>query len=249
MIKKVLYYSLFQKEIKWCIMNIEVQDRGCCDMTNNEQSKASVLGEIFWSFCKISPISFGGGYAMIPAIEKEVVEKRQWMDEDEISGALSIAASAPGGIGVNAATIIGYRVAGIQGAIAAVAGIGLPNFFIMMALTISYVAVEGSVKASAAFEGIHMAVVAFIAVAGWRMLKSAVHDKSTLVIAAGALAALLFTSLHPALLLLFGTLAGVWIFKMKEKLQGVSVQLKNSGRSVPGSAPVLTGQYMWGDGI
>lgn len=230
-------------------MNIEANDRGCCDMTNNEQNKTTVLGQIFWSFCKISPISFGGGYAMIPAIEKEVVEQRKWMDEEEISGALSIAGSAPGGIGVNAATIIGYRVAGLKGAVAAIIGIGLPTFVIMMALAIGYTSVEDSVKASAAFEGIHSAVVAFIAVAGWRMLKSAVHDKSTLIIVAGALAALLFTSIHPALLLLIGTIVGIWIFKMKEKLKDVPPPTKTGGRTAPVPGPIQAGQYIWGDGI
>jgi chromate transporter len=228
-------------------MDIEVRDRGCCDMTNNEQIR--ILGQIFWSFCKISPISFGGGYAMIPAIEREVVEKRQWMDEVEISGALSIAGSAPGGIGINAATLIGYRLAGIPGALVAIVGMGLPTFIIMLLLTIGYASVEDSVKASAAFEGIHSAVVAFIAIAGWRMLKSAIHDKSTLLIVSTGLAALLFTSMHPALLLLVGTFAGLWIFKIKEKLNVRSTGFKMGKRTIPGSNSAVAGQFMWGDGI
>jgi chromate transporter len=218
-------------------------------MKNIESNKVSLLWQIFWSFCKISPITFGGGFAMIPVIEKEVVEIRQWMDEDEISGALSIAGSAPGGIGVNAATLIGYRVAGIQGAVAAVIGIGLPNFIIMLALTIGYAAVQQSTKVSAAFEGIHSAVVAFIAVAGWRMLRGAVHDKSTLLIVVGGLSALLFTHLHPALLLLTGVLAGISMFNLKEKLHTMHTDHKGSLRTAVGTMPVPTGQYMWGDGI
>ncbi|WP_207952883.1 chromate transporter [Paenibacillus agricola] len=212
-------------------------------------SSKALLGEIFWSFCKISPISFGGGYAMIPAIEKEIVEKRQWMDEEEISGALSIAGSAPGGIGINAATLIGYRIAGIQGAIAAIIGMGLPTFIIMLSLTIGYASVENSVKASAAFEGIHSAVVAFIVIAGWRMLKSAIHDKSTLLIVTAGLVALLFTTMHPALLLLIGTTAGLWILKIKEKLHIQSTGFKSGKSAIPGSNSAMAGQFMWGDGI
>jgi chromate transporter len=218
-------------------------------MNNIGSNKASLLWQIFWSFCKISPITFGGGYAMIPVIEKEIVEVRQWMDEDEISGALSIAGSAPGGIGVNAATLIGYRVAGLQGATAAIIGIGLPNFIIMLALTIGYSAVQSSIKVSAAFEGIHSAVVAFIAVAGWKMFKSAVHDKSTLFIIVGALATLLFTGMHPALLLLIGTLTGIWIFKLKERLHGTMTDELKVKHTVSGTLPVPNGQYIWGDGI
>jgi chromate transporter len=211
--------------------------------------KAMVLGQICWSFSKISPISFGGGYAMIPAIEKEVVEKRQWMDEQEISGAISLAGSAPGGIGVNASILIGYRVAGIPGAIAAVLGMGLPNFIIMLALAVGYATVEDSVKASAAFEGIHSAIVAFITIAGWRMLKSAIRDKTTLFIVSASLAALLFTSMHPALLLLIGTLVGVWLFKIKEKLKLQSARSNLQKHTTEGSQAAVVNQFMWGDGI
>ncbi|WP_282941147.1 chromate transporter [Paenibacillus sp. RC67] len=216
-------------------------------MKRGEKGKASLLWELFWSFCKISPITFGGGYAMIPAIEKEIVEQRQWMDADEISGALSIAGSAPGGIGVNAATLIGYRLAGIKGAIAAVMGISLPTFVIMLILTIGYSAVQDSKKVAAAFEGIHAAVVAFIAVAGWRMWRSAVHDKTTLLIILGALAALMFSGVHPAILLLIGTLVGVIAFKWKEKL-GAVVAADAKKQEIPTPAPAA-GQYIWGDGI
>lgn len=217
-------------------------------MLKRETKKASLLWGLFWSFCKISPITFGGGYAMIPAIEKEIVEQRQWMDEDEISDALSIAGSAPGGIGVNAATLIGYRLGGFQGAIAAVIGISLPTFAIMLLLTIGYSAVQDSGKVTAAFEGIHAAVVAFIAVAGWRMWKSAVHDKTTLVIILAALAALWFSGLHPAILLLLGTLAGIIVYKWKEKLGTFTAEHKKQQQDIPASAPAA-GQYIWGDGI
>jgi chromate transporter len=223
--------------------------QGMLHMKPIESNKASILWQIFWTFCKISPVTFGGGYAMIPAIEKEVVETRQWMNEDEISGALSIAGSAPGGIGVNAATLIGYRVAGLRGAAAAVIGMGLPNFIIMLALAVCYSAVQESAKVSAAFEGIQSAVVAFIAVAGIRMVKSAVHDKSTLLLVAGGLAALLFTSIHPAFLLLIGTLCGLWIFMLKEKLHLTKTDDNGSKRTTTVKLPVTTGQYMWGDGI
>lgn len=218
-------------------------------MKRGETGKASLLWALFWSFCKISPITFGGGYAMIPAIEKEIVEQRQWMDTDEISDALSIAGSAPGGIGVNAATLIGYRLAGIKGAIAAVMGISLPTFVIMLILTIGYSAVQDSKKVAAAFEGIHAAVVAFIAVAGWRMWRSAVHDKTTLLIILGALAALMFSGLHPAILLLLGTLVGVLAYKWKEKL-GIIVAAADTKHQKEIPAPVpAAGQYIWGDGI
>ncbi|MDF2962638.1 MAG: chromate transporter [Paenibacillus sp.] len=218
-------------------------------MNITEVKHTTLLWHIFWSFCKISPVSFGGGYAMIPAIEKEIVESRQWMDEDEMSDVLSIAGSSPGGIGVNAATLTGYKLAGLQGSIAAVLGISLPNFIIMLALTIGYSAIHNAPKVTAAFAGIHSAVVAFIAVAGWRMWKSAVYDKSTLIIALGALAALLFSNLHPAVLLVIGTLLGIVLFKWQEKLGTIVTKEVKKEKQPPGHNPIVSGQYIWGDGI
>ncbi|MCR8629715.1 chromate transporter [Paenibacillus radicis (ex Xue et al. 2023)] len=217
---------------------------------NITEKHTTLLWHIFWSFCKISPVSFGGGYAMIPAIEKEIVENRQWMDEDEMSDVLSIAGSSPGGIGVNASTLTGYRLAGLRGAIAAVLGISLPNFIIMLALTIGYSAVQNMPKVTAAFEGIHAAVVAFIAIAGWRMWRSAIYDKSTLFIVIGSLCALLFSNIHPALLLLIGTLLGIAIYKWQQKLGTlVTKEIKADKKPTSGQNPILAGQYIWGDGI
>jgi len=211
--------------------------------------KASLLWNLLISFSKISPVTFGGGYAMIPVIEKEIVETRAWMDSEEMNDVLSIASSAPGGIGVNTATLIGFRLAGLPGAIAAVLGISLPTFVIMLLLTIGYSVVQDNRKITAAFEGIHAAVVAFIAVSGWRMWKSAVYDKTTMLIVLGGLAGLLFTGLHPALLLLMGTAAGYAVYKWKEKW-GVFLSRETSAKTkTRASAVVDPGQYIWGDGI
>jgi chromate transporter len=225
------------------------QEQGLLTMNGMVKDKAVLLWQIGWSFCKISPISFGGGYAMIPSIEKEIVETRRWMDADEMSDVLSIAGSAPGGIGVNAAALTGYRLAGIQGMLAAVLGIVLPNFLIMLALTIGYSAVKDSGKVTAAFEGIHAAVVAFIAVAAFRMWKSAVYDVSTLLLAAAALAALLLSGMHPALLLLIGTLSGVALYIWHEKLGRVMSERAGKRTAVSGTGAASAGQYIWGDGI
>jgi chromate transporter len=217
------------------------------NITNTKPT--SMLWKIFWSFCKISPLSFGGGYAMIPVIQKEIVEHRKWMDEEEMSDVMSIAGSSPGGIGVNAATLTGYRLAGTSGGIAAVLGISLPNFIMMLALTIGYAFIRDLPKVTAAFEGIHAAVVAFIVIAFWRMWKSAVHDKATLLIFLGAMAALIFTSMHPAVLLLIGTVLGILLYKWQEKLGIHAGKHGKKDQTGPANTPILSGQYIWGDGI
>jgi len=220
-------------------------------MNRGDNGKASLLFHIFWAFCKISPVTFGGGYAMIPVIEKEIVERRQWMDADRMSDALSLAGSAPGGIGVNAAILVGYRLAGLKGAIAAVVGISLPTFIIMLLLTMVYSTIQDVQKVTAAFEGIHAAVVAFIAVAGWRMLKSSVSDTMTMLLLAAALAALMFSGLHPAVLLLLGTSIGVIAYKWKRRMGGALAAAAKQDESAesPSKTAAPAGQYIWGDGI
>ncbi|PZE20335.1 chromate transporter [Paenibacillus xerothermodurans] len=218
-------------------------------MNKMAEQKMATLWRIGWSFCKISPLSFGGGYAMIPMIEKEIVDRRRWMDAEELSDVLSIAGSAPGGIAVNAAALTGFRLAGIQGLLAAVLGIALPNFVVILLLALGYALVSDGTKAMAALAGIHSAVVAFIAVAGFRMWKSTRHDTVTSLLIIGALAALLFSPIHPALLLLVGTLTGLLLFKWKEKLSGRASAGETKHNNVPGADAAAGGQFIWGDGI
>lgn len=189
-----------------------------------------LLADIFWSFFKIAPVTFGGGYAMIPVIEREVVEKRGWITEEEMVDALSIAGSAPGGVGVNAATFIGFRTAGIKGAIAAVIGITLPTFLIVLALSFVFIWLDGNAKMTAAFEGIKSAVVAMIAYAAYRIGRSAVFDKATLATVIGAVAVLLFVKMNPIIVMALGALLGIGLVKLKEKL-GMAVRLEKNEQS------------------
>jgi len=89
---------------------------------------------LFLSFMMIGAFTFGGGYAMIPMIQKEAVEKRKWVSDDDILEIIAIAESTPGPIAINAATFIGYRVGGFFGALCATFGVVLPSFAIILAI-------------------------------------------------------------------------------------------------------------------
>lgn len=186
--------------------------------TEHFQFNIHLLWHLFWIFFKIGPATFGGGYAMIPILEREVVQKRKWIDAQEMSDLLSIAGSAPGGVGVNASTFLGYRMGKIPGAIAAVLGITLPTFFIVFALSAFYSFFQDQPKVQAAFQGIHGAVIGLIAVAAYRMGKNALFDRSTIVVAIGALITLLITGLNPIFMILFGLGIGILIIQAKKKL-------------------------------
>ncbi len=177
-------------------------------LTLRQGANLKMLPQIFMAFLKIGPSTFGGGYAMIAIIEREIVEHRGWMDPEEMGDMVSIAGSAPGGVAVNSAAFIGYRLGGVMGALAAVIGITLPTTLIVLLLSLTYALFQDNVKVAAALKGVHAAVVALILVAGWKMARSALFDSITYFLCAAALALLLFTSIHSIWLILGGPAVG-----------------------------------------
>jgi chromate transporter len=161
---------------------------------------------------------------MLPVIEREVVNKRNWVDEAGWDELVSIAGTAPGGVGVNAAAAIGYRKAGIAGMVAAVVGVSLPTFLIVLALSLLSRFYEGNPKVEAALKGMHGAIVALILMAGWRMARTSVYDTATAIVCAAAVAALLFTGIGTLQVILLGLLAGIVLVRGQERL-GLSVRL------------------------
>ena len=93
--------------------------------------KKKLLAELFGVFFKIGAFTFGGGYAMIPFIQREMVEHKKWIDEDELLDIIAVAEATPGPISINAATFIGYHVAGFWGALLSTAALVLPAFTII----------------------------------------------------------------------------------------------------------------------
>ncbi len=132
-----------------------------------------ILWQLFLTFFRIGAFTFGGGYAMIPLIQKEVVENKKWATDDDILDIIAIAESTPGPIAINSSTFVGYRVAGFWGAFFATLGMVLPSFTII--LIISYVLKEfQDIKAvQFAFNGIRAGVLALLIKALWSMYKKA----------------------------------------------------------------------------
>jgi len=135
------------------------------------------LWKIFLTFLKIGAFTFGGGYAMIPLIQKEAVEKNHWVTDEDILDIVAIAESTPGPIAINAATFVGYRVKGFAGALAATFGVVLPSFVVI--LTISYVLQQFRdwKVVDYAFRGIRAGVLVLMLKALFKMFKT--NKKST----------------------------------------------------------------------
>ncbi|WP_045518480.1 chromate transporter [Neobacillus niacini] len=196
------------------------------------------LFQIFWTFFKISPVTFGGGFAMIPLIEKEIVEKRKWLDSEEVADVFALSQSIPGAVAINSATFIGHRIGGVKGALAAMMGVSVPTFLIVLALGASYLFIHDHPKLEAAFVSIRVTIVAIIVYAAIKIAKTAIVDKTTFCIMLAGVPALFFV--HPIVSILLGALTGVLVVFIKKKM-GYQQKKKND--------PAANPDYFMGAGI
>ena len=120
------------------------------------------LLDIFWSFLKIGAFTFGGGYAMIPLIQHEVIHRRGWIEERDFLDLLTLAQTAPGPIALNTAVFVGYKRRGYLGALSAIMGVILPSFLVILVVAIFFASIRDNAYVDAAFKGMRPAVVALI---------------------------------------------------------------------------------------
>ena len=166
-----------------------------------------MLWRLFWSFFKIGAFTFGSGYAMLPMIEREVVERKRWFEREDFYNQLSLAQSAPGPVALNTAVFVGYKMRGWTGALVSVLGTVIPCFTIILLIAVFLGGFRDNSYIDAAFKGLRPAVVALIAVPFIRMLKPL---RWPMVFLALAVALLIWqTGFSPVWLILAGIVAGV----------------------------------------
>lgn len=127
--------------------------------------------ELFFAFFKIGAFTFGGGMAMLPFIEREVIEKKKWIDKDTLMDILVVSESTPGPIAINAATFVGTQTAGTLGSTFATLGVVLPSFIIILLLSVCLEAVWMNNIVQYALRGIRAGVLALLAKSLWGLLK------------------------------------------------------------------------------
>lgn len=173
------------------------------------------MWQLFLSFLKIGAFTFGGGYAMIPIIEREVIDRRGWVARADFLDLLTLAQSAPGPISLNTAVFVGYKLRGIGGALAALAGIVLPSFVIILSIALFFNEIRHNAWVDTAFRGMRPAVVALI-VAPVLSLSRGMHRAMYGVIVATAVA-IWAAGWSPMLILAAGAVGGIvyelWIAK------------------------------------
>ncbi len=171
------------------------------------KEKIKLLGQIFLTFFKLGCFSFGGGYAMVALIERDVVTEKKWINDKDMVDILAVSQSIPGAIAMNSAGFIGYYIAGIPGAVIALLGSTAPPFFIVLTLSVLFNKFSSYHWVQSAFMGIRPVIISLIALAAVKVSKTSVKDiYGVIIMIAAFIAAFL---VHPFLIILGGIAAGL----------------------------------------
>ena len=167
------------------------------------------LLSLFLSFAKVCVMTFGGGYAMIPILEREIVENRKWASSEELMDYYAVGQCTPGVIAVNTATFIGYKVAGPAGGVAATLGVVFPSVVIICLIAGILTNFADIPAVKSAFTAIRVCVCVLIFNAVVKLWKGAVKDKAGLVLFLIVFVLSLFFDISPVIFVLFCALAGL----------------------------------------
>lgn len=179
--------------------------------------KMKLFWQLFTAFFRIGTFTIGGGYAMIPLIEKEVVERRKWIDPKEFIDMLAMAQSSPGVIAINTAIFVGYKLKKTKGSIIAALGCALPSFIIILLIATFFVDMRENPTVDKIFKGIRPAVVALIVAPLWRMAKSAKITYKTIFIPIGVIVLIWLLKVPPVYVVGASILGGILYGTFRKK--------------------------------
>lgn len=172
-----------------------------------------------FAFMRIGGFTFGGGYAMLPMLRRELVEKYRWATEEELMDYYAIAQCTPGVIAVNTATLVGYRVCGVWGGLAATLGVIFPSLVIITMIAALMQSFADIPAVQHAFIGIRACVCALILGSVIKLGKKAIVDVPTLVIAIVVLGMTCFTKFSPVMFVLSAAVAGICLQERRLRKQ------------------------------
>lgn len=170
-----------------------------------------LYARLFKAFFRVGILTFGGGYAMLPILRREVVETNPWCTDEELADYYAIGQCTPGVIAVNTSTFVGYKLAGIPGGIFATASICLPSFIIILLIAALLQNFAEYPLVINAFAGIRAAVVALVLKAVLKLLKTSVVDKVTFIIFVAVLLPASIFSVSPVVFVLAAGLLGICV--------------------------------------
>ena len=167
------------------------------------------LIDLFFTFCRIGGLTFGGGYAMLPIIQKEIVEEKKWATDEAVLDYYAVGQCTPGIIAVNTATFIGYKVHGIIGAIVATLGVVFPSLIIITIIAALLKNFANYSIVQHAFSGIRVVVIALIVSAILKLAKTSIKNSTTLIIAIIAFILVAFVNLSPIYIVIAAACIGL----------------------------------------
>lgn len=175
------------------------------------------LLDLFLTFARIGICTFGGGYAMLPILQLEVVEKHNWATEDELMDYYAIGQCTPGVIAVNTATFIGYKHHGLLGAICATAGVVFPSLVIITIIAAFIQQFAHMPVVQDAFSGVRIAVCALVLQSVWKMAKKSVIDLPTAIILLATFVAVAFFGISPIVMVIAAGAAGILLGLLRRR--------------------------------
>ncbi len=180
-----------------------------------ERIKGSIYFELFVVFFRVGLFTIGGGYAMLPMLRKEVVEKYRWATDEEMLDYFAIGQSTPGIIAINTSTIIGYKKAGIIGAVFSTLGMVTPSWIIIISIAKFFDAFASNPYVSNAFDGIRVVVIVLILNAVIKMGKKSITNWIQALIFIVGFSVVAFTSLSPIIVVVTSGFLGVVLQTLK----------------------------------
>lgn len=168
-------------------------------------------------FFKIGLLTIGGGYAMLPVIEKEVVEKKNWATEEEVMDSYALAQSVPGVIAVNTATFLGIKLNGFWGALAASLGVITPSIIIIIIIAIFFTRFREVTEIANAFRGIRIAVLSLLILTIYRMIRKSVKDIWGIILAIVSFICVMFFGVSAIYVIIGAAIISIVIYYRKEK--------------------------------
>lgn len=181
------------------------------------KDKLKQLGRLFITFAVVGVTTFGGGYAMLPALQREVVEKRRWATDEEVMDWYAIGQCTPGVIAVNTATFVGQKLTGVLGGIFATLGVVFPSLVIITIIAAFIQNFAHLPAVQSAFAGIRVCVCVLILNAVVKLWKKSVIDWKTLLIFIAVFACSVFLSISPVIYVLAAAIAGIIVKELEAR--------------------------------
>jgi len=172
----------------------------------------------YFSILKLGSISFGGGYAIVSLMEREVVEEKKWVDNETIVDIFAVAQSLPGAIALNSSAFVGYAIAGIPGSLIALMGNLTSPVIIILILSLIFSKIRDLPAIEAAFKGIYPAIVSLIAYAGYKIGKTAIKDITGFGMMLAALLISVVFKIPPIPLIIAGAVLGIILTASKTRI-------------------------------